>query len=126
MDSSKESESVREILKPIHVDDSKIPKWVLDAIKEAVRSGKIEKPGFPLQAAGTAFDYVTRKLGKSWSDHTGRIKDLDGREYLVSEPYSEKINLEMIQELEAFVTLTTLDIDSRRILNTSRDGLYRS
>ena len=59
------------------------------------------KPDLAFTTGRTALEAATRLLGSSWDDHVGKFT-WDGIEFLVSEPYAEKIDLQMLTELERF------------------------
>lgn len=97
------SEIVRKELETEPVNRARTPRWVLTVVKEAIKAKKLPLT-FPLLSADAALEHATNILGGSWNDHTGAIK-LDGHDYLVAEPYSEKISPTMLEELEKFVAL---------------------
>jgi hypothetical protein len=85
------------------IDKAKVPKWVLDAAKAAVKRKKLPKSR-PLFSATQALYLIAESTtGDGWLDHAGRIK-WDGYELLTSEPYAERLSPSAIDELERFVS----------------------
>jgi hypothetical protein len=100
-DRSDISDQVREMLQPSPVKRGVAPRWVLKGVKRAIEDGRIPKPDAALTSGGTALEEATRLLGSSWKDHAGKFT-WDGIEFLVSEPYADRIDLRMLTELERF------------------------
>jgi len=100
-DKGEVSETVRQFLRPELLLRSRAPKWILSAVKLAVKSRHIPAASYPPRSAMDALQYVLACLGQSWADHVGLL-EWDGRELLVAEPYADRIDLEMLQELQRF------------------------
>lgn len=109
MDKSADSASVRKILSPAHVERHKIPSWLGSAIKQAIKSQALPKPQHPLLSASDSFQYAINQLGREWADHCGRLKLSDGSQALISEPYAERVNGELISQLESFCRTLNLE-----------------
>lgn len=92
-------EEARRVLKPWEPCNRTYPKWLVPAIKSAVKNGRLE-PGKIVDAC-TAVNHALNCLGRDWADHL-RVVERDGREILVSYPYAERINGRSIQQLEDF------------------------
>jgi hypothetical protein len=103
-DYGKCSQLIRQALATTPVNVARTPKWVLDAVKAAIKSKRLPDPRRPLMSAGEALEYATSHLGEAWVDHFGSLK-YDGYDLLVSEPYASKITGQMLQDLEAFTDL---------------------
>ena len=100
-DTSDASTQLREILQPSPLKRGLAPRWVLTAVKLAIKEGRIPKLKAALTSGATALEEATRVLGASWTDRIGKFK-WDGIEFLVSEPYAERIDRRMLSELEDF------------------------
>jgi len=100
-DRSNTSDQLRELLDPPPVRRGMAPRWVLKAVKQAIEGGRMPRPDGALTSGTTALDEASRLLGSSWKDHFGKLT-WDGIEFLVSEPYAERIDLRMLTELERF------------------------
>ncbi len=100
-DESNTSNQMREILQPSPIQRGVAPRWVLKGVKRAIEEGRIPKLDAALTSGGTALEEATRVLGSSWRDHAGKLT-WDGIEFLISEPYAERIDLRMLTELERF------------------------
>jgi hypothetical protein len=100
-DKSRTSQLIRHMLRPEPSSRSSTPKWVLNSVKAAIKLGRLPKFNIPLLSANDALQHALGHLGRSWADHPGLIK-WDGHELLVTEPYADRIDLEMLQELQQF------------------------
>lgn len=100
-DTSATSKQLREVLQPSPIKRGLAPRWVQKGVKLAIREGRIPKLKAVLTSGATALEEATRVLGSSWRDHVGKFT-WDGIEFLVSEPYADKINTQMLSGLEAF------------------------
>ena len=101
-DTSGTSNRLREMLGPPPVKKRGLaPRWMVQSVKQAVKEGRIRKlqtaPVNPVMMLQEGAD----QFGSSWLDHVGKFT-FDGIEFLVSEPYAERINRQMLTELEAF------------------------
>ena len=103
-DDSDRSNKVRDALQTIPVNRGRIPKWVLGAVKAAVKTKRLPPSQFPLTSAGVALEHATKQLGGEWADHTGTIV-YDSYDLLISEPYTSRIDAAALQQLEKFVKL---------------------
>jgi hypothetical protein len=103
-DQSERSAIIREALRTEPVNFQCVPRWVMRAIKAAVRAKRIPAPGYPFQNALEAFYHVTKQCRHDWWDHFGSIR-VGGHMLFVSEPYAAAINSELIKSLEEFVAL---------------------
>lgn len=101
-DDSERSRTIRDLLEIEPVSVGRYPMWVRQAIKGAIARGDLPKSQYPLQSTGAAFEHATKCLGRDWADHCGTIKDEDGRELLVSEPYWERVSEEGYRQLADF------------------------
>jgi hypothetical protein len=70
-------------------------------VKLAIKEGRIPKLNAALTSGATALEEATGVLGSTWRDHVGKFT-WDGIEFLVSEPYADRINAQMLADLEAF------------------------
>jgi hypothetical protein len=101
-DRTARSQKVRELLETEPLNCSRPPIWLRAAVKQAISDGRLPKNKCPINSARAAFDHATKALGHSWADHVGSLKDSDGIELLVSEPYAERINGDSLAQLDRF------------------------
>lgn len=106
---SEVSNKLREILETPPISRGRAPRWVLQAVKEAIKDGKLPEADCALTSGAIALEYATcaigMPIGQDWSDHSGVLK-WNGHELLVCEPYAEKVSAAMLSALEQFTEMT--------------------
>ncbi|MDZ4687062.1 MAG: hypothetical protein SH850_18450 [Planctomycetaceae bacterium] len=104
-DKTEKSVAARKALSPASLNRGRVPSWVKVRIKLAISRGELNDCDHPLLAASTALDHLCRQIGSDWLDHYGSYKDVDGHDFLVSEPYSEKISPLMLTQLTSIAKI---------------------
>jgi len=95
-------------LKPRPLEDG-FPVFLMSSIINAIKENRLPDPGIPFPDGWHAFHYVLRYTGIRWVSHWGRLKYENGREALVSEPYAEAIDRNVLHDLLRFCDVLKLD-----------------